>query len=39
MIEKNSVAGMKAIGLPVIDRDPISIKLCHPIGVNGDRME
>ena len=32
MVKKNAVAGIHAIGLAVIHRDPVGIELGHPVG-------
>ena len=32
MVEKNAVAGIHAIGLAVIHRDPVGIELGYPVG-------
>src|SRR5690606_6969697 len=32
VIEENAVGGMKAVGLAVVDRDPVGIELRHRIG-------
>ena len=31
MVEQNAVAGIYAVGLAVVHRDPVGVKLCHPV--------
>src|SRR6185437_4050385 len=35
MIEKNSIRSMHAISFAIIDCNPVSIKLCHPVWTAG----
>src|SRR5262249_7303316 len=31
VVEQNAVGGVHVVGLPVVDRDPIGVELCHRV--------
>ena len=31
MVKQNAIAGIHAVGLPIIHRDPVRVELCHPV--------
>jgi hypothetical protein len=35
MVEQNAVAGVHAVGLAVVDRDPVGVKLGHSVRARG----